>query len=288
MRPLGQTGVRVSILGLGGGGTGQNPQIRGAKHSPGIRRLAVQIVEKALDLGINYFDTCTGYGESESILGEVAQFRRKEMFLATKCQSPSAPGETLRRELEQSLTRLQSSQIDLWQIHNLATDKDIETIFLPNRAIEVFLKAQEEGLVRFIGLSGHTSARVLEAAMDRCIREGISMDTLLFSFSSLELWSGGHARRLLNRYPGTAKVAMKIFGGDGAPVLRSQRITAAEALRYVLSHDFSTAIVGMHQLAEIEENARVAREFQPLEAAERMFIEMRPPEGKHHYFLMFS
>ena len=103
MRPFGKTGVNVSILGLGGGGRGRNPQIRGALERSKERALAEKIILRALEAGVNYFDTCTGYGASEEILGHVVKAHRKDMFLATKNHHSIVPADRLRQELEQSL-----------------------------------------------------------------------------------------------------------------------------------------------------------------------------------------
>ena len=262
MRKLGGTGVEVSILGVGGGGRGRNPQIRGTSERPEIREKAEQILHRALDLGINYIDTCAGYGASESIIGDVAAARRKEMFLATKCDKCHVSGDQLRRELEQSLKRLQTEQIDLWQIHNIATLQQVETIFKKDRAIEVFQKAKEQGAVRFIGITVHTSRKVIEEVLSRCKDSGIEMDTLLMTFNVADQASGGHGKQILNGHRSIGKIAMKVFASDGAAIIHQQKFSAETALRYVLSHGFATAIVGTHTLEELEENVRIVRDFQ--------------------------
>ncbi|MBM3261964.1 MAG: aldo/keto reductase [candidate division Zixibacteria bacterium] len=142
-RAFGTTGVSVSIIGLDGGGGGMNPQITGSPDKPHIQALAEQIIHKALDEGINLFDTCSGYGASERILGRVAANRRSEMFLATKNLIPHAPGDQVRRELEQSLTRLQTDHMDMIQIHDIYSLEQADIVFAQDHAIEVYLKARE-------------------------------------------------------------------------------------------------------------------------------------------------
>jgi aryl-alcohol dehydrogenase-like predicted oxidoreductase len=256
--------VEVSILGLGGGGRGANPQIRGTTARPDVEKTADEILHRALDAGVNYIDTCTGYGESERIIGGVAATRRREMFLATKCNRCHVPGDQLRRELDQSLRRLQTDSVDLWQIHNVRNAADVEAIFRPDHAIDVFQKAKEEGTARFIGISVHSSRRVIELALARCRQAGVAMDTLLFSFNVADRFTGGHGKRVLDDHPSIGKIAMKVFASDGAPIVRREGIPAATALRYVLSHRFATAIVGTHSLEELEENLQIVRSFQPL------------------------
>ncbi len=273
MRKLGKTGVDVSILGVGGGGRGRNPQIRGTKDRNNVREQAERILHRALDLGINYIDTCTGYGESESIIGEVAASRRKEMFLATKCDKCHVAGDQLRRELEQSLERLRADQLDLWQIHNIATLQQVETIFKNDGAIEVFRKAKQEGIARFIGITVHSSRKVIDETLRRCRASGIMMDTLLVNFNPADEARGGHGRQILKDHPSIGKIAMKVFGSDGAPIIHREKLSAETALRYVLSHNFATVIIGTHTLAELEENVSIVRSFRPYSDAELREIE---------------
>lgn len=276
-RMLGMTAASVSLLGLGGGGLGQNPQITGTPQKPEIRDLAESIIHRALDTGVSYFDTCNGYGESEFILGQVAESRRHEMFISTKCTSPTDSRDRLLRELDQSLSRLRTDRLDLWLIHNLRTYDDVETIFKKQHAVEVFQTAKREGLTRFIGISGHASAGVLCATIDRCIQEGIAPDAVLFSFNVTDCLTGGHGGAFIRRYAdtGIGLIAMKVFGSDGAPLLHHHNMNAETALRYVWSHDIATAAVGIHSLEELEENIRMARRFVPMSDEERAWVEAR-------------
>lgn len=274
-RKLGSTGVEVSILGLGGGGRGKNPQIRGTPDRPEVQELAERIIHEALDAGVNYFDSCVGYGESERILGLVAATRRKEMFLATKCTKCDASGDQLRKEIDLSLQRLQTDRIDLWQIHNIRNLQDVFVIFQKDRAIDVALEAKRQGIARFIGVTVHGSRAVIEATLDRCRRKGLSMDTLLMSFNPADSAFGGHGKRVLAKYPSIGKIAMKTLGSDGAPILGQMGVSAETALRYVLTQGFATAIVGVHSMEELAENIRVARTFQPLDEDELGQVESR-------------
>ncbi len=275
MRKLGNTGVDVSILGIGGGGRGKNPQIRGSAARPDVQQLAEGILHVALDAGVNYIDTCTGYGESERIVGNVAVTRRKEMFLATKCDRCAVSGDQLRKELEQSLKRLRTDKIDLWQIHNITTLPQVDLIFQKGRAIDVFRMAKEEGTTRFIGITVHGSARVIEETLARCRQRGIAMDTVLMSFNIADQFAGGHGRRVLENHPDIGKIAMKVLASDGAPVVHQEGISGKTALRYVLSHPFATAIIGTHSLEELAENIETVRDFHPYGEEELREIEKR-------------
>ncbi len=275
MRKLGNTGAEVSILGLGGGGRGRNPQIRGTPQRPDVQEKAERILHRALDAGINYIDTCAGYGESERIIGNVAATRRKEMFLATKCDRCAVAGDQLRRELEQSLKRLRTDRIDLWQIHNIRNSQDVDTIFKKDCAIDVFQKAKAEGIARFIGITVHGSRTVINETLQRCERVGVVMDTLLMTFNVADQSTGAHGKQVLKEHPSIAKIAMKVFASDGAPIIHQEGINAQTALRYALSHGFAVAIVGTHELEELEENIQIAREFQPCCDEELQDIEKR-------------
>jgi aryl-alcohol dehydrogenase-like predicted oxidoreductase len=272
-RAFGTTGAHISIIGLGGGGGGMNPQILGSPDKPHIQALAEQIIHRALDAGINLFDTCSGYGASERILGRVAASRRSEMFLATKNLIPHASGDQVRRELEQSLTRLQTDHVDLVQIHDIYSLEQADRIFAPDHAIEVYLKAREEGLTRFIGITSHNRYQPLVRVLDRCAAEGIRMDSVLMGFSVADRAHGGYGKRLLVRYPDVTKLAMTIFGCDGAPVMKQTGYPAETLIRYVLSHPFASAVIGMHTIEELEENVAIAKRFVPYTEPELQAIE---------------
>ena len=266
MREFGKTGVRVSILALGGGGTGRNPQIRGTRQRPQERELAEKIIGRAFEEGVNYFDSCTGYGASEEIMGEVLKPHRKEVFLVTKCGRPTSPEDQLRRELELSLTRLQTDQLDVWQIHNVNNMNQVRRIFGKGGAVEVAQRAKEEGLTRFIGITSHSSAKVLTEAIERCTKEGIKMEAVLVGLNIADSMAGGYGSAFAAKYANSAVglAAMKVFGSDGAPLLRYPGIDAEKALRYVWSKPIASAVIGTHSLTELEESIRIASEFEPM------------------------
>jgi len=274
-RQFGKTGVEVSILGIGGGGRGRNPQIKGAAGNPKARALAEKIINQALDMGINYIDTCAGYGASEEILGHTLKDRRKDVFLVTKCNRPAVPRDQLMRELDQSLKRMKTDRVDAWLIDNLTTMAQVDQIFKKGFAIEAFQRAKEQSLTRFIGISGHASAKVLDATVQRCCKEGVDMDAIMLGINCTDSLAGGHGNALIDKYAdsGIALVAMKVFGSDGAPLLRGPAVSAESALRYVLSRPVATAVVGMHTLAELKANVRIARELKPMSAEERKTFE---------------
>ena len=131
--------------------------------------MAIPIIERALDLGVNYLDTSARYGGaerwSERYVGEVMKHRRKEAFLATKTHDRTADGSL--RLLDRSLELLKTDHVDLWQLHAMSTMKDVDDVCAKGGALEAFQRAKEQKLVRFLGLSGHTDPDVLAEAIRR-------------------------------------------------------------------------------------------------------------------------
>jgi len=177
-RELGRTGVKLSILGFGGILVMDEEQ-----------RTANEMVARAFDHGITYFDVAPSYGNAEERLGPALAPCRSHCFLACKTMMRTA-GEA-RKELEHSLKTLQTDHFDLYQLHALTTAADIETAFGPGGAMETFLKAREEGKVRFLGFSAHSESAAL-AAMER-----FAFDTILFPVNFVNWFAGNFGPRVL-------------------------------------------------------------------------------------------
>jgi len=159
-RNLGKTGFRVGIFSLGG---------QAAIEKPDNEAVAVPLVEKALDLGVNYIDTSARYGGdprwSEQYIGKVMKRRRNEAYLATKTHDRTRDGSL--KLLETSLKLLQTDHVDLWQIHNLTSMEQVERIFAPDGAVKAMQEAREQKLVRHLGITGHADPDVLLEALRR-------------------------------------------------------------------------------------------------------------------------
>ena len=159
-RNLGKTGFRVGLFSLGG---------QAALEKPENEAVAVPLIERALDLGVNYVDTSARYGGearwSEQYFGTVMAKRRNEAFLATKTHDRSREGSL--KLLETSLKLLKTDHVDLWQLHAMSTMDDVEKAFAKGGALEAFQQAREQKLVRFLGLSGHTDPAVLAEGIRR-------------------------------------------------------------------------------------------------------------------------
>ncbi|MBK7134398.1 MAG: aldo/keto reductase [Bacteroidales bacterium] len=171
VRPLGKTGHMVCIYSLGGQAT---------IETPGKEDLSVQIINRAIDLGINYIDTAAGYGRatatipkaearghSERNIGQVMKTRRNEVFLASKTDDRTYDGSM--RLLEKSLKNLQTDHLDLWQVHNLtkAQIADVDKYFAADGVIKAMEKARNEKMVRFVGITGHESPAMLKIMAER-------------------------------------------------------------------------------------------------------------------------
>jgi aryl-alcohol dehydrogenase-like predicted oxidoreductase len=278
-RNLGRTGYPVGIFSLGG---------QAAVEQPNNEAAAVAIVEKALDLGVNYVDTAARYGGdtpwSQTYIGQVMKRRRGEAFLASKTHDRTRDGSM--KLLEQSLKLLQTDHLDLWQIHNLQTTEQVEQIFRPDGAVRALQEAKEQGIVRHIGVTGHADPAVLIETIGRT-----PFDTLLLALNAADPHHLSFRERLL---PLAVEKEMGIIGmkipargrllagftppPEGSPARRPQdkgpgTLKMQEALRYVLSLPVSTVIVGCDSVGQVEENVLLAREFNPLSGAQMAALE---------------
>ena len=260
-RDLGRTGFRVGLFSLGG---------QAAVEQPDNEAVAVPIVERALDLGVNYIDTSARYGGearwSERYVGQVMKRRRREAFLATKTHDRSRDGSL--RLLEKSLRLLETDHVDLWQLHAMSTMADVEAVFARGGAIEAFEKAREEKLVRFLGITGHSDPDVLAAAIRR-----FPFDNVLMAVNAADPHHLPFQKTLL---PLAVEKGMGIVG---MKIPARGRLLAAltmpEAVRYVLSLPVSTVIVGVDSIAQLEENVATARGFTPLQAPQLAALERK-------------
>lgn len=178
-RPLGRTGQELSLIGFGGIAVMDKPQAQ-----------ADRSVARAVARGINYFDVAPSYGNAEERLGPALQPHRQGVFLA--CKTTQRRAEGAREELHASLKRLRTDHFELYQLHALNSLEEVETVFGPGGAMEAFLQARQEGVVRWLGFSAHSSAAAM-AAMER-----FAFDTLLFPVN-LPLWQAGFGPQVLAR-----------------------------------------------------------------------------------------
>jgi len=273
-RNLGRTGFRVGVFSLGG----QAAVERGDNEA-----VAVALVERALDLGVNYLDTSSIYGGperwSERYIGQVMKRRRPEAFLASKTKERTRDGSL--RMLEQSLKLLNTDHLDLWQLHDIGTLGDVEEVFAKGGAMEALREARDQKMVRFLGLTGHHRPESLMEGIRR-----FPFDAVLLALNAADRHHHSFMTELLplavERQMGI--IGMKITGRGRLlstwtpPPLEQQKrswegvviaegpgtIGMRDALYYTLSLPVSTVIVGCDSVAQLEENVRLAREFTPL------------------------
>ena len=297
-RPLGRTGHRVSIFSLGG---------QSAIERPNNDAVAVPLIDRALDLGVNYIDTSSIYGGpdrwSERYIGQVMKRRRAEAFLASKTKERTRDGSL--RMIEQSLKLLNTDHLDLWQLHDIGTQADVDQVFAKGGAVEALLEARDQKLVRFLGLTGHHRPDPLMEAMRR-----LPFDCILLAVSAADVHHYSFQERLL---PMAVEQRMGIIGmkvtGRGRilstwtppPVEQQQRswegvviasgpgtIGIRDALHYALSAPVSTVVVGCDSIAQLEENVKLAREFTPLTRDQMTALEARTaPVAKQAPFCRF-
>lgn len=252
-RIVGNTGVKLPIFGLGG--AGQTPLSKN-----GQEQAARDLIEKALSLGVRYFDTAANYGPSEDYLGKVLPPYRKDIFLATKTEARDRDGAW--RELERSLSRLKTDYLDLWQLHHVSFDEEIEQIFSNHGAIKALEEAREQKIVKFFGITGHHEPKVIATGLER-----YPFDTTLISINAADIH---HPRPFSKTVLPVAKaknvgvIAMKIpaYGRLFKPGVLSGM---EQAMGYVLSLDgVHCCIIAAENPEQLESNVKVAQGFKPL------------------------
>jgi aryl-alcohol dehydrogenase-like predicted oxidoreductase len=254
LRPFGKKkDVQVSALGLGGHHLGS------AKDE----QTAIEIVHRAVDDGMTFFDNCWEYnrGKSEDWLGKGLKGLREKVFLMTKVCTHGRDGSLATQMLEQSLRRLQTDRLDLWQVHGVTFQNDPELFIRKGGAAEALEKAKKEGKVRFVGFTGHKDPDIHLAMLNTGFPfDAVQMplnpfDANFFSFEQKVL-------PVLNER-GIAALGMKPIGGHGEPVQKGI-FTAEELLRYAMSLPVTTTISGVSEMSILEQNLKVAQGFVPL------------------------
>jgi predicted aldo/keto reductase-like oxidoreductase len=278
-KDLGRTGVQVSAIGIGGYHLG----------SADTDRVANDIVAKALDHGINFFDNAWEYhdGLSEERLGKALKGRRQDAFVMTKVCTHGRDKKVAMRMLEESLRRLQTDHLDLWQIHEVIYENDPDLIFAPGGAVEALTEAKQQGKVRFVGFTGHKDPEIhLKMLLHDFPFDTVQMPLNCFdaTFRSFETHVLPEATRR-----GMAALGMKSLGGSGEMV-RHGGITAEQGLRYAMSLPVATTISGIDSLEVLDQNLKVAINFQPYSAAElkdlRDHCRQFAADGRYELFKM--
>lgn len=298
-RNLGKTGYKVGLFSLGG---------QAALERPNNFDAAIPIIERALDLGVNYIDTSSIYGGperwSEQYVGRVMKTRRKDAFLATKTKERTRDGSL--RMIEKSLQLLNTDHIDLWQLHDVGLPEDVNAIFATGGAMEALLEMQQQKVVRFLGVTGHYRPEALIDAINRHPFDTILMalnaaDTHIHSFTDkllplavekqmgiigMKVPSRG---RLLSTWTPPPLDQQRHSWEGSAIATRPGVMSMRDAMHFTLSHPVSTVIIGCDSLAQLEENISIARHFTPLSHPQMAALNaLAEPVAQQSLFFRFT
>jgi predicted aldo/keto reductase-like oxidoreductase len=263
-RPFGRADVKVSALGMGGHHLGDLQTVEEA----------IRLVHEAIDGGIAFFDNCWEYynGRTENWLGRALVGKRSKVFLMTKvCTHGRGQGIALEM-LEQSLRRLQTDHLDLWQVHGMGFDNDPELAYAKGGVLEALDKAKKDGKVRFVGFSGHKSPDVHL----RMVKMGYRWDSVQMPLNPFDASFHSFGKLVLPELKrrGIAALGMKPMGGTAAAVKKGL-VKAEELLRYAMSLPVTTTISGMNSPAVLRANLKVAQGFEPMTEKEMKELETR-------------
>ncbi|XXX81877.1 aldo/keto reductase [Sorangium sp. So ce134] len=272
-RTLGRTGAQVEPVSLGG---------EGILRTTGRHREAVPVILEALRLGVRYCDTAPAYQQSQDYYGEAFRAAgpgaREQVFLASKTHARDRDGAL--RLLDDSLRRLGTDHLDLWQLHDLRERDELDAIFGKGGAIEAVERARADGRVRHVGITGHHDPQILVEAMRRypvdavlCAINPADPARLPFLTTVVE-----EARRR-----GVGVIGMKIMAAGR--LLQDRAASPAELIRYAASHA-DTVIIGCSSIAEVRENLGARSLPFPMPPAERAALEARvaPRAGRYDSF----
>jgi uncharacterized protein len=298
-RNLGKTGYKVGIFSLGG---------QAALEKPANFDTAVPIIERALDLGVNYIDTSSIYGGperwSEQYVGRVMKTRRNDAFLATKTKERTRDGSL--RMIEKSLQLLNTDHVDLWQLHDVGLPEDVDAIFAKGGAMEALIEMHDQKVVRFLGVTGHYRPEALIDAVNR-----YNFDTILMAMNAADTHIHSFTDKLL---PLVVEKQMGIIGMKvpsrgrllaswTPPSLDAQRhswegsaiahrpgvMTMKDAMHFTLTQPVSTVIIGCDNIAQLEENVHIARDFTPLSNSQMAALnELAAPVAEQSLFFRFT
>jgi aryl-alcohol dehydrogenase-like predicted oxidoreductase len=279
MRTLGETGARVSVLAFGGGS-------HFLGRVGGDEAIVEKLIHRALELGINYFDTAASYTFrpkerlSETYYGRILRPHRKKIFLASK--SGERSGDAVRRSVEQSLKLLQTDHLDLIQMHSLQEPEELDLIERRDGAWPALQRLKEEGMVRFIGATGHYSPDVLYQAVMR-----FDLDTLLVSLNAAQTT---HPLSMTPGQPladfekkvlpaaverGIAVIAMKVMGQRSIVGEGDGKASPQELIRYALTLPVATVNIAHTSLEILEQNVAAAKGHSAMDELEMAELRAR-------------
>ena len=262
-RAMGSTGLQCSIIGMGGYHLG----------TASTQLEVNNMVAKALDYGINFFDNAWEYhkGLSEERVGQALKGKRDQAIVMTKVCTHGRKKDVAMKQLEESLTRLQTDHLDVWQVHEVVYYNDPEQIYMPDGVLEALTMAKQQGKVRFVGFTGHKNPSIHLEMLNR----GYKFDTVQMPLNALDPSFRSFEMNVLPvaRQKGMAVFGMKSMGGSGEFIVNGA-LTPTEALSYAMSvPGVSTTISGMDSMQVLDQNLEILRSFQPL--AEKQMAQLR-------------
>jgi predicted aldo/keto reductase-like oxidoreductase len=252
-RTFGKASDKVSILGLGGYTLGQSASYE----------VAEQIVREALDAGVTFFDNAWEYhqGKSEEWMGKALKGNRDKVFLMTKVCTHGRDKKVAMRQLEDSLRRLQTDHLDLWQVHEVIYYNDPDLISARDGVLEALSDAKKQGKTRFVGFTGHKDPAIHLDMLSR----GYPFDAVQMPLNCFDATFRSFEQQVLPEVlkRGIAALGMKSMGGGGEPLLQGA-VTPEEALRYAMSLPVTVTISGIDAVSVLRQNVAVARGFAPM------------------------
>ena len=264
MRKFGRQDVRVSALGFGGHHLGEAAD----------EGTAVRLVRDAVDGGITFFDNCWEYhrGKSELWMGKGLKGVRAKVFLMTKVCTHGRDKDMALRMLDESLRRLQTDHLDLWQIHGVSFENDPDLFIRANGAAEALAQAKKQGKVRFVGFTGHKDP----AIHLKMLATNFPFDSVQMPLNAFDSQFRSFEQQVLPELTrrGIAPLGMKPMQGHGDAILKGA-IGAQDALRYAMSLPVAVTITGMERPDVLQQNLKIARGFQAMTAAEMQNVRDR-------------
>jgi aryl-alcohol dehydrogenase-like predicted oxidoreductase len=263
-RALGRTGVKVSALGVGGHHLGDAETVGNA----------IRLVHEAIDGGVTFFDNCWEYwdGRSEDWMGRALKGKRDKVFLMTKVCTHGRGADLAMKMLDESLRRLQTDHLDLWQVHGVSFDNDPELAYAKGGVLEALDRAKKQGKTRFVGFTGHKSP----AVHLKMVKMGYAFDTVQMPLNPFDAGFHSFENQVLPELNkrGIAPLGMKPMGGTAA-ALKKGLFKPEEMLRYAMSLPVAVTISGMESSEVLQKNLKVARGFKPLAEGEKQAMRDR-------------
>ena len=267
MRPFGRHEVKVSALAFGGHHLGDAEE----------EAAAIRLVREGVDGGITFFDNCWEYhrGKTEEWMGKGLKGIRGKVFLMTKVCTHGRDKALALRMLEESLRRLGTDHLDLWQVHGVSFENDPDLFIRPGGAAEALVQAKKDGKTRFVGFTGHKDPDIHL----KMLATGFPFDSVQMPLNPFDAQFRSFEQKVLpelNRR-GIAALGMKPLQGHG-DAIKKGALTAEEGLRYAMSLPVTTTITGIDKPEVLRQNLRIAQNFQPMPAAEMQALRDRVKE----------